>query len=75
MKQTITMTSKGTFTLPLEVRRKLGVNAQGDKLLLEFDEQALRATISKPKSFAELQKFVQTHTKSDQPLPKLSRRF
>ncbi len=34
----ITMTSKGTFTLPVSVRKQLGLTKAGDKLRLTFHE-------------------------------------
>lgn len=36
----ITMTSKGTFTLPVAVRQRLGITKAGDKLMLTFHEQS-----------------------------------
>ena len=36
----ITMTSKGTFTLPAKVRKQLGLTEAGDKLRLTFHEQS-----------------------------------
>jgi bifunctional DNA-binding transcriptional regulator/antitoxin component of YhaV-PrlF toxin-antitoxin module len=36
----ITMTSKGTFTLPAAVRKQLGLTKAGDKLQLTFHEQS-----------------------------------
>jgi bifunctional DNA-binding transcriptional regulator/antitoxin component of YhaV-PrlF toxin-antitoxin module len=70
MKTSITMTSKGQFTLPASVRKELGLKATGDTLQLEFDNRHKTVRLSKPVAFAELQKFVQTRAKHpDAPLP------
>ncbi len=47
IQQPITMTSKGTFTLPAQIRKALGVQAKGDKLMLTFHEQSKIVEISK----------------------------
>ncbi len=36
----ITVTSKGTFTLPAKVRKELGITKAGDKLLLSYHEKS-----------------------------------
>jgi antitoxin PrlF len=41
MQKRATITSKGQITIPLEVRKMLGVHA-GDKLLFENDETGIR---------------------------------
>lgn len=51
----ITMTSKGTFTLPVRIRRLLGIMAQGDFLAIQYDPSTQQAILSKPKDFRALQ--------------------
>jgi bifunctional DNA-binding transcriptional regulator/antitoxin component of YhaV-PrlF toxin-antitoxin module len=44
----ITMTSKGQFTLPANVREAMKLRKQGDKLLLDFspdEQQAILSTL------------------------------
>jgi len=48
MNKTITMTTKGTFTLPAHVRKAMGISDKGDKLTYEYDEVNKRVTIEKP---------------------------
>jgi bifunctional DNA-binding transcriptional regulator/antitoxin component of YhaV-PrlF toxin-antitoxin module len=55
MKTSITMTSKGTFTLPIAVRKSLGVQSMGDKLLMSFDSKSKRVIITKPRNFKDMQ--------------------
>ncbi|HEY5805847.1 MAG TPA: AbrB/MazE/SpoVT family DNA-binding domain-containing protein [Candidatus Saccharimonadales bacterium] len=70
MKTTITMTSKGQFTLPAEVRKELGLNANGATLQLEFSPEDRTIKITKPVTLSELQYFVQSAAKQPaNPLP------
>lgn len=52
----ITMTSKGTFTMPAKVRRQLGVTKGGDKLQLTFHQKSGEVVIKKPADLRALQK-------------------
>ncbi len=54
----ITMTSKGTFTLPVLVRKQIGANKKGDKLQLRYTPGSNTVTISAPADFREIQKRV-----------------
>ena len=65
MKNTITMTSKGTFTLPAEIRKKIGVNKLGDKLNIEFNEKTNQVVISKPTSLDDIQKYTSKYIKKE----------
>ena len=49
MQKQATITSKGQVTIPLEVRRILGVRA-GDKLIFESDEAGVRVRPIRNKS-------------------------
>jgi bifunctional DNA-binding transcriptional regulator/antitoxin component of YhaV-PrlF toxin-antitoxin module len=64
---TITMTSKGQFTLPAEVRRAFTLDKKGDKLTLDFDPTKQQAILSKPISFDDIQarakKYIKPGTK------------
>lgn len=40
MKQSATVTSKGQITIPVEIRKSLGLN-EGDQVVFEVDEEAI----------------------------------
>lgn len=69
MKTTITMTSKGQFTLPAEVRKELNLKSNGDELQLEFDSTDRTVRLSKPITFSEVQRFVQANSDKTSRLP------
>lgn len=48
MKTILTITSKGQTTLPVAIRRKLGLTKDGGRLRVEFNENRGQAIISKP---------------------------
>ena len=52
---TITMTSKGQFTLPAGVRKAMALHQKGDKLTLDFRPASQQILLSKPISFADIQ--------------------
>jgi bifunctional DNA-binding transcriptional regulator/antitoxin component of YhaV-PrlF toxin-antitoxin module len=52
---TITMTSKGQFTLPAGVRKALALQRKGDTLTLDFKPDRQQVILSKPVSFAAIQ--------------------
>lgn len=60
---TITMTSKGQFTLPANVRRAMALRKQGDKLVLDFNPTRQQAILSKPISFDDIQARAKTYIK------------
>lgn len=68
MTKTITMTTKGTFTLPAALRLKMGVNSKGDKLRIEFDEINQQLIIKKPISLEKIQGDLAPYTKELPPL-------
>lgn len=72
MHKTITMTTKGTFTLPAALRAKMGVNAKGDKLRIEFDEANQQLIIKKPISLQEIHKDLAPYTTKVPPLTNVS---
>ncbi len=53
MRDVITITSKGQVTLPIEMRRELGVTA-GGKLAVRYDVKQKQLVVSRPVSFTEL---------------------
>jgi len=63
MKTTITITSKGQTTLPVALRRKLGLAESGGILYIDLDEQKGQAVITKPMSIEELSQRVSRHIK------------
>lgn len=72
MNKTITMTTKGTFTLPAAMRAKMGVNTKGDKLRVEFDEVNQQLIIKKPISLDEIQKDLAPYAAKVPPLTDVS---
>jgi len=72
MDRTITMTTKGTFTLPAAFRKKLGVNNKGDKLTVVLDEANQRVIISKPADLATLHEKLKPYIKTRKPLSNVS---
>lgn len=62
---TITLTSKGQVTLPVAVRRSLGVAQSGGTLRLHYDEKSGQATIQRPVSFASLQAKASSYADPD----------
>jgi bifunctional DNA-binding transcriptional regulator/antitoxin component of YhaV-PrlF toxin-antitoxin module len=63
MKESITITSKGQTTLPVAIRRKLGIGKAGGTLKISFNERDGKVTITKPVSVAELGERVSRHIK------------
>jgi bifunctional DNA-binding transcriptional regulator/antitoxin component of YhaV-PrlF toxin-antitoxin module len=63
MAQIITMTSKGQFTLPANVRRALGLHKPGEKLTLDLNAASQQIVLSKPISFADIQARSQKYIK------------
>lgn len=61
---TITMTSKGQFTMPVEVREALGVSKKSNKLKLVFDTKTKKAEIERPVSFDSISAKGQSYIKS-----------
>lgn len=55
MRNVIAMTSKGTFTLPAQIRKSMGLRGKGDQLIIKFNPATKTAEISKPVDFRELQ--------------------
>jgi bifunctional DNA-binding transcriptional regulator/antitoxin component of YhaV-PrlF toxin-antitoxin module len=51
----ITMTSKGTFTLPAKVRKELGVNKAGDQLVLRYHAKSQSVEITKAPDLRAMQ--------------------
>jgi len=63
MKTTLTITSKGQTTIPVSIRRKLGVDKTGGVLQVSFDENTNKLTISKPLSITDLSNKLSTYIK------------
>jgi bifunctional DNA-binding transcriptional regulator/antitoxin component of YhaV-PrlF toxin-antitoxin module len=69
LKDSIFMTSKGTFTLPVNMRRKLGLNARGDTLIAQYDAATNQVILSKPQDFDLIRERTAKYlTKGRQPL-------
>jgi bifunctional DNA-binding transcriptional regulator/antitoxin component of YhaV-PrlF toxin-antitoxin module len=63
----ISVTSKGTFTLPVKMRRLLGLSEKGAKLKIRFFIDTNEAVISKPQGFDEIQQLSKKHLKKQRP--------
>lgn len=63
----ITMTSKGTFTLPAKVRKELGLRRAGDKLTLRYHRKSQVVEITKAPDLkamqAEIAELLPSHLK------------
>jgi bifunctional DNA-binding transcriptional regulator/antitoxin component of YhaV-PrlF toxin-antitoxin module len=64
---TITMTSKGQFTMPIEVREALGVSKSSNKLIMTLDAQNKKAKIERPVSFDQLSTRARQYIKPGTP--------
>ncbi len=63
MKTTLTITSKGQTTLPVALRRKLGLAKTGGLLHVDFDENKGEAVISKSMNVEELGERISSYIK------------
>ena len=63
--KTISLTSKGQLTLPIEVRRALNLK-ESDKLELSYNPETRKITIAKPMSLEELSTMASSFIKKDQ---------
>lgn len=63
----LTVTSKGTVTLPVKMRRLLGLGAKGAKLRIRFYVDTSQAIISKPVDFESVQQLSQKHIRKRRP--------
>ena len=60
---TITMTSKGQFTMPVALRKAFDLNVAGDKLKIKFNATTKQAKIEKPVTFDEIQALSRKYLK------------
>lgn len=60
---TITMTSKGQFTMPVEVRKALGVSEKSNKLKIILNNKTNEASIKKPLDFDEISAIAKSYIK------------
>lgn len=63
MKESITVTSKGQTTLPVQVRRQLGLDKKGGVLQIQFNESRGELIISKAPSLNELSNKISSYIK------------
>ena len=63
MKNIITITNKGQTTLPVELRRRLGIPKNGGVLQVSFDEQSGKLIISAPTRPEDLAKKLSAYIK------------
>ncbi len=63
----ITMTSKGTFTLPAKVRKDFGLQTKGDRLLLHYVPGSRTAELKAPLDLQALQAEVAALIPADVP--------
>ena len=63
MKHTITVTSQGQATIPVGMRRKLGLSEAGGVLLAAFDDRKGELVLSKPIDVVRLSERISRHVK------------
>ena len=68
MNKTITMTTKGTFTLPAEIRKQLNVSKKGDKLAISFDQTNKTVTIYSPIGLDQIQEDLAPYVAGKKPI-------
>ena len=59
----ITVTSQGQATIPVAMRRKLGLPASGGMLMADFDEHKNELVLSKPIDIVHLSERISRHIK------------
>lgn len=57
--KTVTLTSKGQLTLPVEIRRALGLK-HSEKLQLSFNSETRSITLQRPMTVEEFSDFMMT---------------
>lgn len=62
-KTTLTVTSKGQTTIPVSIRRKLGLDKTGGVLQISFDERKGELVVSKSADIDELSKKLSGYIK------------
>ena len=66
------MTTKGTFTLPVEVRRDMGLGEDGEVLVLVYDHTTKQAVLSKPQSLENVRSRLKKYAERKEPLKDVS---
>ncbi|WP_035782463.1 AbrB/MazE/SpoVT family DNA-binding domain-containing protein [Arthrobacter sp. H14] len=67
MKTIVTISSKGQFTLPSDVRRSMDLK-KGDRLEVSFDEDLQRITLTRVAAIADLSARVSSYAKRTKPV-------
>jgi bifunctional DNA-binding transcriptional regulator/antitoxin component of YhaV-PrlF toxin-antitoxin module len=67
MDTTITVTSKGQTTLPVAIRRRLGLANTGGVLNAHLDESSGELILTKPPNITELSERISGHIKAGTP--------
>lgn len=67
MKTILTISSKGQFTLPADVRRSMDLK-KGDRLEVSFDEVQQRITLTRVAAIADLSARVSSYAKRTEPV-------
>ena len=70
--ETITVTTKGTFTLPAHIRIDMGVKKTGDRLAIHFDKTKKQVIISAPNDFQAIEDRLAPYLKNVKPLKDVS---
>jgi bifunctional DNA-binding transcriptional regulator/antitoxin component of YhaV-PrlF toxin-antitoxin module len=60
---TITMTSKGQFTMPVKLREIFGLKKAGDQLNIKYDSVTRQAKIQRPLTAKDVQARARRHLK------------
>lgn len=64
----ITVTTKGTFTLPAAIRKELDINKKGDRLAIHYNKQKKQVVISATKDFEAVKARLAPYVKNKKPL-------
>ena len=67
-KNIITMTSKGTFTLPAFIRKDMELSGAGEQLVISYNPETKQATIYRAQEFEALHRKLLKFTKGKKPL-------
>jgi bifunctional DNA-binding transcriptional regulator/antitoxin component of YhaV-PrlF toxin-antitoxin module len=65
MRDFLTITNKGQTTLPVAIRKKLGIPSTGGVLHVAFNEQRREVIITKPITIDELSEKISRYIKPD----------
>jgi bifunctional DNA-binding transcriptional regulator/antitoxin component of YhaV-PrlF toxin-antitoxin module len=62
------MSSKGTLTLPIEIRKDMNLVGDDVSLVVTYNPETKQAILSRPEDFSEIQARVSKYAKGKKPL-------